>query len=137
MNAYSISKLAEDARVSVHVVRDYMTRGLLHPTRRTEGGYNIFDSKTLGRLRFLRAAFESGIRLDELTRLCRALDAGDSEDLHGCVERLRWKIDVRRTELSVVETCLDEMVSDASTFAMTHTPPRDDRTITLGEEIAG
>lgn len=29
MNAYSISKLAEDARVSVHVVRDYMTRGLL------------------------------------------------------------------------------------------------------------
>ncbi len=64
MNAYSISKLADDACVSVHVVRDYMIRGLLHPARRTESGYNIFDDKTLGRLRFLRAAFESGIGLD-------------------------------------------------------------------------
>ena len=36
MNAYSISKLADDACVSVHVVRDYMIRGLLHPARRTE-----------------------------------------------------------------------------------------------------
>ncbi len=61
MNAYSISKLADDACVSVHVVRDYMIRGLLHPARRTESGYNIFDDKTLGRLRFLRAAFESGV----------------------------------------------------------------------------
>ena len=113
MNAYSISKLAEDARVSVHVVRDYMTRGLLHPTLRTEGGYNVFDSKTLGRLRFLRAAFESGIRLDQLTRLCRALDAGDSEDLHGCVEQLRRKIDVRRKELMVIETSLGELASSA------------------------
>lgn len=31
MNAYSISRLAEDAGVSVHIVRDYMLRGLLHP----------------------------------------------------------------------------------------------------------
>jgi len=87
--------------------------GLLHPTRRTEGGYNVFDSKTLGRLRFLRAAFESGIRLDQLTRLCRALDAGDSEDLHGCVEQLRRKIDVRRKELMVIETSLGELASSA------------------------
>lgn len=88
MNAYSISKLEEDAGVSVHVVRDYMIRGLLQPIRGTEGGYNIFDGKTLGRLRFLRAAFESRIGLDELARLCKALDAGDSESLNRCVERL-------------------------------------------------
>jgi MerR family mercuric resistance operon transcriptional regulator len=31
MNAYTISRLAEDAGVSVHVVRDYVLRGLLHP----------------------------------------------------------------------------------------------------------
>ncbi|NOM13140.1 mercuric resistance transcriptional repressor protein MerD, partial [Klebsiella pneumoniae] len=28
MNAYTISRLAEDAGVSVHVVRDYVLRGL-------------------------------------------------------------------------------------------------------------
>lgn len=137
MNAYSISKLAEDAGVSVHVVRDYMIRGLLHPTRRTEGGYNIFDDKTLGRLRFLRAAFESGIGLDELARLCKALDADDSESLDRCVERMRWKIDVRRTELTVVEASLNEMAAGAATSAKTQTPRSDDRTIVLGETIAG
>ena len=111
MNAYSISKLAEDAGVSVHVVRDYLMRGLLHPAWRTEGGYNVFDAKTLERLRFLRVAFESGPRLDELTRLCRALDAGDSKCVHGCVEQLRRKIDVRRKELMVIETSLGELAS--------------------------
>jgi len=136
MNAYSISKLADDACVSVHVVRDYMIRGLLHPARRTESGYNIFDDKTLGRLRFLRTAFESGIGLDELTRLCKALDAGDCESVNGCVGRLRGKINARRIELSVVETSLNQMVTDASTTAMARMPRKEDRTLALGEAIA-
>ncbi|HHE7967304.1 TPA: mercuric resistance transcriptional repressor MerD [Serratia marcescens] len=136
MNAYSISKLADDACVSVHVVRDYMIRGLLHPARRTESGYNIFDDKTLGRLRFLRAAFESGIGLDELARLCKALDADDSESLDRCVERVRWKIDVRRTVLTVVEASLNEMAAGASTTAMARMPRKEDRTLALGEAIA-
>ncbi|QXP27899.1 mercuric resistance transcriptional repressor protein MerD (plasmid) [Stutzerimonas stutzeri] len=136
MNAYSISKLADDACVSVHVVRNYMIRGLLHPARRTESGYNIFDDKTLGRLRFLRTAFESRIGLDELTRLCKALDAGDCESVNGCVERLRGKIDARRIELSVVETSLNQMVTGASTTAMARMPRKEDRTLALGEAIA-
>lgn len=136
MNAYSISKLADDACVSVHVVRDYMLRGLLRPARRTESGYNIFDGRTLGRLRFLRAAYESGIGLDELARLCKALDAGDCERVTGCVERLRGRIDARRTELSVVETSLEQMVSGASTSAVAHMPRREDQTKAVGEAIA-
>ena len=35
MNAYTVSHLAHDAGVSVHVVRDYMLRGLLRPVERT------------------------------------------------------------------------------------------------------
>lgn len=37
MNAYSISKLAQNAGVSVHVVRDYVLRGLLRPCRQPAG----------------------------------------------------------------------------------------------------
>lgn len=73
MNAYAISRLARDAGVSVHVVRDYVLRGLLHPAHRTESGYGIYDAQALVRLRFVRAAFEAGIGLHELTRLCHAL----------------------------------------------------------------
>jgi MerR family mercuric resistance operon transcriptional regulator len=63
--------------VSVHIVRDYLLRGLLRPVACTTGGYGLFDDTALQRLRFVRAAFEAGIGLDALARLCRALDAAD------------------------------------------------------------
>jgi len=106
MNAYTISRLAEDAGVSVHVVRDYVLRGLLHPARRTESGYGIFDERSLARLRFVRAAFESGIGLDELARLCRALDSDDGADLIGCVECLLRLFPARQAALASVATQL-------------------------------
>ena len=37
MNAYTVSRLAHEAGVSVHVVRDYKVRGLLRPVARTAG----------------------------------------------------------------------------------------------------
>ena len=79
MNAYTVSHLALDAGVSVHVVRDYMLRGLLWPVACTAGGYGLFDAAPLPRLCFVRAAFQAGIGLDALARLCRALDAADGD----------------------------------------------------------
>ena len=76
MNVCTLSKLACEAGVSVHIVRDYVVRDLLHPAQRTNGGYGIYDAQALGRLRFVRAAFEASIGLHELTRLCHALDGG-------------------------------------------------------------
>jgi len=117
VNAYTISKLAEDAGVSVHVVRDYVLRGLLHPARRTGSGYGIFDEQSLARLRFVRAAFESGIGLDELARLCRALDADDGTDAIRCVKRLLQQIETRQATLAVMETQLTTMASGLSALA--------------------
>ena len=66
MNAYTVSRLAHEAGVSVHVVRDYKVRGLLRPVARTAGGYGVFDAAALQRLCFVRAALEAGIGLDLL-----------------------------------------------------------------------
>ena len=38
MNAYTVSRLALDAGVTVHIVRDYLLRGLLRPVACTPGG---------------------------------------------------------------------------------------------------
>lgn len=73
MDAYTISKLASEAGVSAHIVRDYVIRGLLHPAQQTDSGYGINDAQALGRLRFVCAAFEADSGLHELTRLCHAL----------------------------------------------------------------
>lgn len=61
MSVYTVSQLAHDAGVSVHVVRDYLVRGLVRPVACTTGGYGLFDAAALQRLCFVRAAFEAGI----------------------------------------------------------------------------
>jgi len=37
MNVYTVSRLVHDVGVSVHVVRESLLRGLLHPAARTAG----------------------------------------------------------------------------------------------------
>ncbi|PHN64249.1 MerR family transcriptional regulator [Pseudomonas sp. ICMP 8385] len=68
MSAYTVSRLALDAGVSVHIVRDYLLRGLLRPVACTPGGYGLFDDAALQRLCFVRAAFEAGIGLERAYR---------------------------------------------------------------------
>ena len=54
MSAYTVSQLAHNAGVSVHIVRDYLVRGLLRPVACTTGGYGVFDDAALQRLCFVR-----------------------------------------------------------------------------------
>jgi mercuric resistance transcriptional repressor protein MerD len=44
MSAYTVSRLALDAGVSVHIVRDYLLRGLLRPVACPPGGYGLFPA---------------------------------------------------------------------------------------------
>jgi len=100
MSAYTVSRLALDAGVSVHIVRDYLLRGLLRPVACTTGGYGLFDDTALQRLRFVRAAFEAGIGLDALARLCRALDAADGDGASAQLAVLRQLVERRREALA-------------------------------------
>ena len=103
MNAYTVSHLAHDAGVSLHVVRDYMLRGLLPLVERTTGGYVLFNAEPLHRLCFVRAAFEAGIGLDMLTRLCRALDAAVGDDAVAHLTELRQFVERRHQALADLE----------------------------------
>ncbi len=96
MSAYTVSQLAHNAGVSVHIVRDYLVRGLLRPVACTTGGYGVFDDAALQRLCFVRAAFEAGIGLDALARLCRALDAADGAQAAAQLAVLRQLVERRR-----------------------------------------
>jgi MerR family mercuric resistance operon transcriptional regulator len=81
VNAYTISKLADDAGVSVHIVRDYEQRGLVRPCRCTPGGYRIYNDDALERLRFVLAGKAAGVPLDTLANLVRAMESGDRQSL--------------------------------------------------------
>lgn len=109
MNAYTVSRLALEAGVSVHIVRDYLLRGLLRPVACTTGGYGLFDDAVLQRLCFVRAAFEAGIGLDALARLCRALDAADCDETAAQLAVLSQFVERRREALADLEVQLAAM----------------------------
>ena len=114
MNAYTVSRLADDAGVSVHVVRDYMVRGLLRPVARTAGGYGVFDAAALQRLCFVRAALEAGIGLDLLTRLCGAGAAGAGEEAPARRAALPQRAAPRRQALAKLDAQLTELAHSTS-----------------------
>ena len=114
MNAYTVSRLAHEAGVSVHVVRDYKVRGLLRPVARTAGGSGVFDAAALQRLCFVRAALEAGIGLDLLTRLCRALDTADGDEASAHLADLCHLVERRRQALTNLETQLTELAHSTS-----------------------
>ncbi|MGS3290033.1 mercury resistance co-regulator MerD [Klebsiella michiganensis] len=117
MSAYTVSRLALDAGVSVHIVRDYLLRGLLRPVACTTGGYGVFDDTALQRLRFVRAAFEAGIGLDALARLCRALDAADGDGASAQLAVLRQLVERRREALASLEMQLAAMPTEPAQHA--------------------
>lgn len=107
MNAYTVSHLAQDAGVSVHVVRDYLLRGLLRPAAHSAGGHRLFDAQALQRLCFVREAFEAGISLQHLTRLCRALDDPHGDEAVARLAELRQHVRQRQQALVGLEMQLD------------------------------
>lgn len=109
MEPYTTSKLATAAGVSVHIVRDYVVRGLVHPVCRTPGGHGLYDHRMLARLRLVRALFEAGIDLDELAPLCQALDAdGDATEI---LTNLRLQLETRRQRLAAVDRQIAAMMN--------------------------
>lgn len=101
------------AGVSVYIVRDYQLRGLLRPVACTMGGHGLFDDAAFQRLCFVRAAFEAGIGLDALARLCRALGAADGDQAIAQLGVLRQLVERRHEALAAeyLEIDLTESVA--------------------------
>ncbi|EGK5396970.1 MerR family transcriptional regulator [Salmonella enterica subsp. enterica serovar Infantis] len=93
MSAYTVSQLAHNAGVSVHIVRDYLVRGLLRPVACTTGGYGVFDDAAL-------------------QRLCRALDAADGAQAAAQLAVLRQLVERRRAALAHLDAQLASMPAE-------------------------
>ncbi|HSH43748.1 MAG TPA: mercuric resistance transcriptional repressor MerD [Arenicellales bacterium] len=100
MREYTISKLAADAGVSVHVIRDYERRGLLHPCRSTPSGYRIYDQHAVQRLEFILAGKAANISLGTLADLCRAIDSSDNGVTREIIDRIQVTLDQHRCAIT-------------------------------------
>jgi len=106
MNAYTISKLANDADVSVHIVRDYQLRGILHPCQRSKNGYRIYDQKSLQRLQFILAGKAAGISLNSISQLCFAMDNNETNVIEIKLQSIKEKLEEYKITIQGFEKTL-------------------------------
>src|SRR5688572_19350192 len=63
---FRIGEIAGRTGVSIDTVRYYERRRLLPIAPRTAGGYRVFTSEAIERVRFIKQAQELGFSLDEI-----------------------------------------------------------------------
>jgi DNA-binding transcriptional MerR regulator len=67
----TVRRLAQQGGVTVHVVRNYLRRGLLRAKDRTAAGYRLFSHAEVQQLQFIRTAQRLGFTLAEIEEIMR------------------------------------------------------------------
>ncbi|HET9050874.1 MAG TPA: MerR family transcriptional regulator [Candidatus Dormibacteraeota bacterium] len=105
-----IGEVARLTGMSVSAIRYYEEEGLLAPAMRTEAGYRLYEEEAISRLRFIRRAKASGLRLTDIAEILRSPDAASERD--ALRQRIAHRLDeVRRQveELEAFESSLQRL----------------------------
>ena len=110
-----IGKLASRSGVATKTIRYYEAIGLLPPPARSASGYRDYDTSTLDRLAFVRAAQAVGLSLGEIRSIVALRDEGQTPCSH-VLDLLRTRsaeLDRRITELRTLRGELNRLVARA------------------------
>ncbi|HIK06910.1 MAG TPA: heavy metal-responsive transcriptional regulator [Trichormus sp. M33_DOE_039] len=75
--AKQIGVVAKESGVPIKTIRYYEELGLLKSSGRTEGGFRLFNSDVLERLRFIKRAQSLGLSLSEIQEFLNVHDSGE------------------------------------------------------------
>lgn len=106
-------KLAREGGVSVETIRYYERRGLIGKPPRSMGGFRLYDTDAVRRVRFIRRAQGLGFTLNEIIELLalRADRRTNCADVKMRAERKIAEIDRRIADLRSVRHTLDSIAS--------------------------
>ena len=99
----TITDVAAEAAVSSDALRYYEKLGLVAPVGRTSAGYRLYDDGIVERVRLIKGAQRSGLRLADVKELLEIHDQG------GCPCGHTQKLVARR--LAEVDAEIDRLVS--------------------------
>jgi MerR family mercuric resistance operon transcriptional regulator len=116
---YTIGQLARAAGIPTSTVRYYERRGILRPVSRTAHNYRKYDTRSLSRLQFIRAAQDTGFSLDDIESLLALRDGDACGDVRQIIsDRLtavREQIDQLQQIESVLNRAMDQCESCSPT----------------------
>lgn len=115
MVARTITEVAAGAGISADALRYYEKRGLVTPSGRTAAGYRLYDSDVDARLRLIKGAQRSGLRLEDIRQLLDIKDQGGCPCGHteALVSRRLAEVDAELTRLSELRNELGELAAFA------------------------
>ncbi|MDQ2910449.1 MAG: MerR family transcriptional regulator [Actinomycetota bacterium] len=78
-----IGEVATQVKLSLRTIRHYDEVGLVTPSGRTGGGFRLYSSEDVDRLRIVKGMKPAGLTLEEMRELLKLLesDSPDSERL--------------------------------------------------------
>lgn len=109
---YTAGGLAGLAGVSARTVRFYDKKGLLKPVAYTEGGYRLYDSRSVLQLQKIKLLQYAGLSLEQIGHMM----AGEGEE---SVAELLWQqrllLEQKRDQMNRVITTLEDALSACGT----------------------
>ena len=104
----TITKLAAQLGVGSGTLRYYERSGLITSAGRTEGGYRLYDASVVDRVRFIKAAQRSGLRLRAIVEMLHIMDEGNCPCGHTAdlVERRIAEVDAEIHDLQTLKANL-------------------------------
>ena len=106
-----IGEFAEKGGVSKRSLRHYENLGILTPTRRTEGGFRLYDENHLFKLQVIKIFKELGFSLEEISEIFSNPQTS-SDDSGG--NQLVHSIEVLEKQLEKVNERLEDLKSKRS-----------------------
>lgn len=108
-DTYQIGELAARSGLTPDALRYYERLGLLPPAKRTGGGFRVYTSETLDRLRFIKQAQTLGLTLHEISTLVSYQDQGGLKRCRQVRDLLRLKLEELRAKLRELEEFRDTL----------------------------
>jgi len=112
---YRIGELAARSGLTPDALRYYERLGLLPRPQRTSGGFRVYGSATLERLRFIKQAQTLGLSLQDIGALVSYADRGGLKrcrSVHDLLQRKMADLDARLAELQEFRRTLQRFLEE-------------------------
>jgi DNA-binding transcriptional MerR regulator len=113
----TIGELSARCGLTPDALRYYERFGLIAPVPRTSGGFRVYTTDVIERLRFIQQAQRHGLTLAEIRELLRlGMRSGTSQcqDVRQLLTRKRADIDARLRELREFRRTLDAYLAQCT-----------------------
>jgi DNA-binding transcriptional MerR regulator len=107
--ALTITEMAARLGVRSDTLRYYERTRLISSAGRTSGGYRVYDDNVVDRVRFIKAAQRSGLRLWSIAELLAISDSGNCPCGH-TADLVRQRIAEVDAEINDLQALRDKLV---------------------------